>query len=56
MLSVAQTLRKSRVASIERFAKLLAFDVSTMELAGESVRCMLAGIHYCSRANERPRR
>ncbi|RWH21128.1 MAG: amidinotransferase [Mesorhizobium sp.] len=36
--------------ALERSAKLLAFDVSTIELAGGSVRCMLAGIHLSRRA------
>ena len=32
-------------ALIERTARLLPLDVSTIELAGGSVRCMLAGVH-----------
>ncbi len=32
-------------ARIERTARLLPLDVPTLELAGGSVRCMLAGIH-----------
>lgn len=34
---------------IERSAQLLPLDVPTIELAGGSVRCMLAGIHLSSR-------
>ena len=30
---------------IERTARLLPLDVPTIELAGGSVRCMLAGVH-----------
>ena len=30
---------------IERSARLLPLDVPTIELAGGSVRCMLAGVH-----------
>ena len=37
---------------IERTARLLPLDVSTIELAGGSVRCMLAGVHL----DPRPRR
>ncbi|EUC18733.1 amidinotransferase [Burkholderia sp. BT03] len=34
---------------IERSAQLLPLDVPTIELAGGSVRCMLAGIHLARR-------
>ncbi|PAK13181.1 citrulline utilization hydrolase CtlX [Burkholderia ubonensis] len=34
---------------IERSAQLLSLDVPTIELAGGSVRCMLAGIHLARR-------
>ncbi|MGF6969341.1 hypothetical protein OKW43_006436 [Paraburkholderia sp. WC7.3g] len=36
-------------AAIERSARLLPLDVPTIELAGGSVRCMLAGIHLIPR-------
>ncbi|MBR8174378.1 citrulline utilization hydrolase CtlX [Burkholderia ambifaria] len=36
--------------TIERSARLLPLDVPTIELAGGSVRCMLAGIHLARRA------
>ncbi|MBY4871402.1 arginine deiminase-related protein, partial [Burkholderia anthina] len=36
-------------AAIERSARLLPLDVPTIELAGGSVRCMLAGIHLARR-------
>ncbi|QQK06238.1 MULTISPECIES: citrulline utilization hydrolase CtlX [Burkholderia] len=38
-------------AAIERSARLLPLDVPTIELAGGSVRCMLAGIHLARRAS-----
>ncbi|MBB4188757.1 hypothetical protein GGE07_005436 [Sinorhizobium terangae] len=43
------SLDQAQIAVIERSAKLLPFDVSTIELAGGSVRCMLAGIHLSRR-------
>ena len=36
--------------TIERSARLLPLDVPTIELAGGSVRCMLAGIHLARRS------
>ncbi|WP_323119737.1 citrulline utilization hydrolase CtlX [Burkholderia alba] len=36
-------------AAIERSARLLPLDVPTIEMAGGSVRCMLAGIHLAPR-------
>jgi hypothetical protein len=42
-------LSPNQIAAIEQSAKLLIFDVSTIELAGGSVRCMLAGIHLSRR-------
>ncbi|MER8927743.1 citrulline utilization hydrolase CtlX [Mesorhizobium sp. M0859] len=42
-------LDQEQIAVIERSTKLLPFDVSTIELAGGSVRCMLAGIHLLRR-------
>lgn len=41
------TLRQRKL--IERSARLLPLDVPTIELAGGSVRCMLAGIHLARR-------
>ena len=38
-----------QVAALEASARILAFDVPTIELAGGSVRCMLAGIHLSRR-------
>jgi hypothetical protein len=41
------TLRQRKL--IERSAQLLPLDVPTIEMAGGSVRCMLAGIHLARR-------
>jgi hypothetical protein len=38
-------LRADQVAAIERSARIVAVPVPTIELAGGSVRCMIAGIH-----------
>ncbi|TIX87728.1 arginine deiminase-related protein [Rhizobium sp. P44RR-XXIV] len=42
-------LDAGQAEAIEQSAKLLPFDVATIELAGGSVRCMLAGIHLSRR-------
>ncbi|MFJ7005624.1 MULTISPECIES: arginine deiminase-related protein [Pseudomonas] len=34
---------------IERSARLVPLDVATIEMAGGSVRCMIAGIHLSPR-------
>jgi hypothetical protein len=39
------SLTLAQRAVIERSARLLPVDVSTIELEGGSVRCMIAGIH-----------
>ena len=41
----AATLRPDQVAIIQRSCTLLPLDIPTIELAGGSVRCMIAGIH-----------
>lgn len=41
----AASLTPAQRAVIERSARLLPVDVSTIELEGGSVRCMIAGIH-----------
>ena len=43
------SLQPDQVAALEASARILAFDVPTIELAGGSVRCMLAGIHLSRR-------
>ena len=38
-------LTSQQIAIIEKSAKILPLEVPTIELAGGSVRCMLAGVH-----------
>lgn len=45
----AASLTKSQKARLERHVTLLPLSVPTIELAGGSVRCMLAGIHLAPR-------
>ena len=49
LLAISQTavdaLTPKQKAAIEKSAKIVALKVKTIELAGGSVRCMLAGIH-----------
>lgn len=45
-------LRPEQVAALEAHARLLPLDVPTIELAGGSVRCMLAGIHLAARPGQ----
>ncbi|MBT7583669.1 MAG: amidinotransferase [Kordiimonadaceae bacterium] len=42
-------LTSDQIAVIEKSTSLLALDIPTIELAGGSVRCMLAGIHLLPR-------
>jgi hypothetical protein len=42
-------LTQSQIDIIEQSVKILPLDISTIELAGGSVRCMLAGIHLTPR-------
>ncbi len=44
-----RALRADQIAVLERCVQLLPLDVPTIELAGGSVRCMLAGIHLKAR-------
>jgi hypothetical protein len=43
------SLTPAQRGRIERSARLLPLSVPTLELAGGSVRCMLAGIHLAPR-------
>jgi hypothetical protein len=43
------SLTESQVLMIENYVKIVPIDVSTIELAGGSIRCMLAGIHLHKR-------
>lgn len=45
----AEALRADQIATIERSTRLLALSIPTIETAGGSVRCMLAGIHLSPR-------
>jgi hypothetical protein len=45
----AAALTRAQVATIEKSAKLLPLHVPTIERAGGSVRCMIAGIHLTAR-------
>ena len=40
-----RSLRPDQVATIEESCEIVAVDIPTIELAGGSVRCMIAGIH-----------
>ncbi|HEX9211867.1 MAG TPA: arginine deiminase-related protein, partial [Bradyrhizobium sp.] len=44
-----KALRPQQVATLEGLATILPIEVPTIELAGGSVRCMLAGIHLAAR-------
>ncbi|RMA59060.1 hypothetical protein C8C96_0048 [Acidovorax sp. 100] len=46
----AASLTPAQRATIEQSARLLPLDVPTIELAGGSVRCMLAGVHLARRS------
>ncbi len=48
-VGAAASLRPDQIARIERSARLLPLAVPTIELAGGSVRCMLAGVHLARR-------
>jgi hypothetical protein len=45
----AAVLRPEQVEVIERSARLVPLSIPTIELAGGSVRCMIAGIHLTPR-------
>ena len=45
----AESLTPQQRTQIERSARLLPLRVPTIEMAGGSVRCMLAGIHLARR-------
>ncbi len=50
----ADSLTAAQKARIARSARLVPLAVPTIELAGGSVRCMVAGIHLAPRALPRP--
>lgn len=45
----ADALSSQQVSTIEKYARLLPLEIPTIELAGGSVRCMIAGIHLTAR-------
>ena len=52
--SAHRSLRPDQIAEIERSCTIIAVDISTIELAGGSVRCMIAGIHLDRRPATEP--
>ena len=40
-----RSLQPDQVAAIEESCEIIAVDIPTIELAGGSVRCMIAGVH-----------
>lgn len=52
--SARRSLRDDQVAAIEESCTILPIDIPTIELAGGSVRCMIAGIHLDRRPVARP--
>jgi len=48
-LCAFNALKTDQIALLEQSVKLVPLDVSAIELAGGSVRCMLAGVHLSKR-------
>ncbi|GAA1903887.1 arginine deiminase-related protein [Nocardioides lentus] len=48
------SLRDDQVAAIEESCEIVAVDIPTIELAGGSVRCMIAGVHLDRRPQVEP--
>lgn len=49
-----RSLRPEQVAVIEESCEIVAVDIPTIELAGGSVRCMIAGVHLDRRPAAEP--
>ncbi len=49
-----RSLRPDQVAAIEESCEIIAVDIPTIELAGGSVRCMIAGVHLDRRPSVEP--
>ncbi len=49
-----RSLREDQVAAIEESCEIVAIDIPTIELAGGSVRCMIAGVHLDKRPDLEP--
>lgn len=48
------SLREDQVAAIEESCEIVAIDIPTIELAGGSARCMIAGVHLDHRPPTKP--
>lgn len=44
-----ESLKKEQLNTIEKYAKIVPIPIPTVELAGGSVRCMIAGVHLKKR-------
>lgn len=44
------SLHQTQITTLEKYVQLLPLEVNTIQMAGGSVRCMLAGIHLPSRS------
>ncbi len=51
-----RSLRPDQVEAIEESCEIVSVDIPTIELAGGSVRCMIAGVHLDWRRSVRPER
>ena len=49
-----RSLRPEQVTAIEESCEIVAIDIPTIELAGGSVRCMIAGVHLDRRPSVEP--
>lgn len=49
-----RSLRPDQIALIEEHSEIVAVDIPTIELAGGSVRCMIAGVHLDRRPSAEP--
>lgn len=49
-----RSLTEEQVAQIEESCEIVSVDIPTIELAGGSVRCMIAGIHLDRRPSAEP--
>ena len=49
-----RSLTPEQIEAIERSCEIVAVDIPTIELAGGSVRCMIAGIHLDPRPHQAP--
>jgi hypothetical protein len=49
-----RSLRPDQVAVIEESCEIVAVEIPTIELAGGSVRCMIAGVHLDHRPGQEP--